>query len=93
MGMSSDTKRIVGSALTLGGLILAVAGLILQQSASLRADIRALDSRLRSVEQEQAQHGLLLQLLAQRVLGMDANLPQPAVSDALPAEAEAGDPA
>ncbi len=91
MGMSSATKWIVGSALTLGGLILAVAGLILQQSASLRADIRALDSRLRSVEQ--AQHGLLLQLLAQRVLGMDANLPQPAVSEALPAEAEAGDPA
>ncbi len=76
-----------------GGLILAVAGLILQQSASLRADIRALDSRLRSVEQGQAQHGLLLQRLAQRVLGMDADLPQPGGSEALPAEAEAGDPA
>ncbi|MCY4187539.1 MAG: hypothetical protein OXD30_03545, partial [Bryobacterales bacterium] len=71
--MSSEIKWLIGIAL-------ALAGLILQQSASLRADIRALDGRMRVVEQVQAQHGLLLQLLAQRVLGMDADLPQPAVN-------------
>ncbi len=58
--MSSEIKWPIGIAL-------ALAGLILQQSASLRADIRALDGRVRVVEQVQAQHGLLLQLLAQRV--------------------------
>ncbi|MCY4187339.1 MAG: hypothetical protein OXD30_02535 [Bryobacterales bacterium] len=91
--MSTETKWLVGIAL-------ALAGLILQQSASLRADIRdingrleSLDSRLRAVEQMQAQHGLLLQLLAQRVLGMDAGLPQPAVSGAPPVDPGPGDPA
>ena len=80
--MSAETKWLIGIAL-------ALAGLILQQSASLRAEMRdlraevrtelqALDSRLQAVEQVQGQHGLLLQLLAQRVLGMDADLPLPA---------------
>ena len=91
--MSTETKWLVGIAL-------ALAGLILQQSASLRADIRdingrleSLDSRLRAVEQMQAQHGLLLQLLAQRVLGMDEGLPQPAVSGVPPVDPGPPDPA
>ena len=78
----------------------ALAGLILQQLDSLRADIHAnnvetnkrldsLDSRLRTVEQVQAQHsikldqqGELLQRLAERELGVDASLPAEAPEEA-----------
>ena len=97
--MSAETKWLVGVAL-------ALAGLILQQSAGLRTDMRdingqleLMDSRLRAVERVQAQHsvmlaqhGELLQLLVKRELGMDVDLPKPAVSEARAAETGPGDP-
>ncbi len=84
-GISADTIAL----LTVG---LAMAGLILQQLWSLRAEMKdlrvegrserqALDARLRIVEQTLAQHGLLLQVLAKRELGMDADLPKPAITE------------
>ena len=50
----------MGATVTLAGVIVTVAMLILQQSNSLREDIRGLDARLRIVEQVQAQHGIKL---------------------------------
>ncbi len=46
--------------------------------AAIEERLGTLDGRLRTVEQVQAQHGLLLQLLARRVLGVEADLPLPA---------------
>ena len=81
--MTPELIGILGVGVTLLLAAVALAGLILQQSSSLQADIRALDSRLqaldsrlRTVEQVQAQHGLLLHLLAKQELGLDADLPK-----------------
>ena len=91
-GISADTIAL----LTVG---LSLAGLILQQLWSLRAEMKdlraevkdlrvegrserqALDARLRIVQQTLAQHGLLLQALAKRELGMDADLSKPAIAE------------
>ncbi len=67
--MTPELIGILGVGVTLLLAAVALAGLILQQSSSLQADIRALDSRLRTVEQVQAQHGLLLHLLVKQELG------------------------
>ncbi len=49
-----------------------------ERFAAIEERLGTLDGRLRTVEQVQAQHGLLLQLLARRVLGVEADLPLPA---------------
>ncbi len=73
LGMSSDTKWIVGTVITVA---LGLAALILQQSNQLQNRISGIDARLRTVEQVQAQHsvkldqqGEILQRLADRELG------------------------
>ncbi|MCY4187197.1 MAG: hypothetical protein OXD30_01800 [Bryobacterales bacterium] len=88
--MSADTKWIVGTVLTVA---LALAALIQSGQSENVARFTAIEARLGALEQVQAQHGLLLQLLAQRVLGMDADLSRPAVNEARAAEAEVDDPA
>lgn len=80
--ISAELIGILAVGATLLGVILASViglGMMIQSGQRDTADrFAALESRLRTVEQVQAQHGLLLQLLAQRVLGADADLPQPA---------------
>ena len=80
--ISAELIGILAVGVTLLGVILASViglGMMIQSGQRDTADrFAALESRLRTVEQVQAQHGLLLQLLAQRVLGADADLPQPA---------------
>ncbi|MCY4189266.1 MAG: hypothetical protein OXD30_12365 [Bryobacterales bacterium] len=87
--MSTDAKWTVGTVLTVA---LALAALIQSgqsetaerfaavdvRFAAIEERLGTLDGRLRTVGQVQAQHGLLLQLLARRVLGVEADLPLPA---------------
>lgn len=84
-GISADTIALLTVGLALAGLILRQLWSLLAEMKDLRVEGRSerqsLDARLRIVEQTLAQHGLLLQVLAKRELGMDADLPKPAIAE------------
>ena len=68
---------VLTAAIGLGMMILSGQRDTAERFETIDTQLESLDSRLRTVEQVQAQHSVLLQLLAQR-LGLDADLPQPA---------------